>query len=158
MTSSKASLKYFTITDKTAASQTLLKLLASPYPSEDPSNPHPATLSHVSRLYKLLLQGGHFSHSSKIIEKSPRFPPLAFATQFIEVVGRDHTTAMAKGEGSFVAAALCETVIAAGEEAADARKTLNSWLGGEVEKQISTDQKQRGTKVLLEQIGSLRLS
>lgn len=144
-----------TSTDKTAASKALLDVLAASFPSSDPATPHPITLPHVSRLYKLLLQGGHFSQSTKSIERSSSFSPLAFATEFVDVVSKDNTIAMAKGEAVFVVAALCETVASAGGEATEMSKTLKSWLGGDVKKQLAQDQEQRGRKVLLEQIASL---
>lgn len=141
--------------DKTAASKALLDVLSPPFPSSDLADPHPITLPHVSRLYKLLLQGGHYSQSTKSVERSASFTSLAFATQFIEFVGKDKTIAMAKEEAAFVVAALCETVIGAREEGKEARKTLKSWLGGDVKKTLVKDQEQRGRKVLLEQIASL---
>ncbi|THH26885.1 hypothetical protein EUX98_g7302 [Antrodiella citrinella] len=141
--------------DKTAASKAILGLLSTPYPSSDPAAPHLITLPHVSRLYKLLLQGGHYSQSTKSIERSPSFSPLDFATQFIQIVGKDNTVSMAKEEAAFVVAALCETVVSAGDEGAEARKALKSWLAGDVRKELAKDEQQRGRRVLLEQIASL---
>ena len=64
-----------------AASDALLSALAFPYPSTDPANPHPISLPHTSRLYKTLLQGGHYSHSTKSIIPAPvsAFSPIQFA-------------------------------------------------------------------------------
>lgn len=140
--------------DKSAASKAILEVLAAEYPSPDPTQLHPISLPHVSRLYKLLLQGGHFSQSTKSIERSALFSPFAFAKQFIELVGEQNTVAMAEEEAVFVVASLCETVVS-DEEGEDAKKTLRKWLGGAVKEELSANQEQRGRKVLLEQIARL---
>ncbi|KAJ3757537.1 hypothetical protein EV360DRAFT_83915 [Lentinula raphanica] len=81
--------------DRTSASQTLLKALATPYPassdtsSSSTSSPpphHPVDLQHTSRLYKTLLQGSHFNHSLKTIDKGDKWDPVAFALDFVKVV------------------------------------------------------------------------
>ncbi|KAH8096828.1 ARM repeat-containing protein [Cristinia sonorae] len=141
--------------DKSDASAALVTLMSSSYPSEDPANPHLITLPHVSRLYKLLVQGGHFSQITKSIERSPLFSPLEFAVKFIDVVGRDNIVVMAQEEAAFVVAALCETVLASDQEGLPARKLLKSWLGGDVKQQLAKDSEQRGRKLLLEQIAAL---
>ncbi|TCD66891.1 pumilio domain member 6 [Steccherinum ochraceum] len=141
--------------EKAAASKALLDVIAPSYPSEDPANPHAISLPHVSRLYKLLLQGGHFSHFTKSIERSSSFSRTTFATQFTELVSKESAVAMAKDETAFVVAALCETVIAAGDDASNVRKELQGWLAGDVQKALKKDPEQRGRKVLIEQIAAL---
>lgn len=98
--------------DKGAAIEALLSPLESDYPSEGP--PHPIDLPHTSRLYKVLLQGGHFSHDTNAIESRPHFEPSAFATAFMRHVSPANITSMARGDGGFVIAALIERVVANG--------------------------------------------
>ncbi|KAI0327732.1 ARM repeat-containing protein [Cubamyces sp. BRFM 1775] len=138
--------------DKSAATDTLLKAISSPYPSTDLANPHPITLPHVSRLYKTLLQGGHFSHSTCTVEKSPRWSARDFASRFVQLVGRDVTVAMAKGEGAFVVAALCEQL--AEHEGLEERKTVKGWFGEKTRKEIQ-DAGGKGVNVLLESLKKL---
>ena len=134
--------------DKTAASKTLLEAVATPYPSADPANPHPISLPHTSRLYKTLLQGGPFSHATNAIVRSSLFSPADFARLFVEVVGKDHTLEMAKDDGAFVVAVLCERAA----ENDDLKKTMKSWFSSSVVKELETEKDKRGRKVLLEQI------
>ena len=138
--------------DKSAPSNTLLKVLSAPYPSLDPSNPHPIALPHTSRLYKTLLQGGHFSHSTRTIERAPRWSAREFAVQFVQVVGRDVTVAMAEGDGAFVVAALCEQLA----EHADLqeRKTVKDRFDAETRNAVR-DKGAKGVNVLLESLEKL---
>ena len=147
----------FTVTDngspdKSAATDTLLKAISSPYPSTDHANPHPISLPHVSRLYKTLLQGGHFSHSTRAVEKSARWSARDFASRFVQRVGRDVAVAMAKGEGAFVVAALCEQL--AEHEGLEERKTVKGWFGEKTRKEIQ-DAGGKGVNVLLESLKKL---
>ncbi|KAI0079156.1 puf family RNA-binding protein [Panus rudis PR-1116 ss-1] len=134
--------------DKSAASETLLKSIARPYPSPDAADPHPISLPHVSRLFKLLLQGGHFSHETKTIVRSERFSSLDFAQKFVDIVGKDTTLAMAKDEGIFVVAALCETVVNAGKDG-------ESWFTPDARKELEAEKDKRGMSTLLSQVESL---
>lgn len=134
--------------DKTAASETLLKILAAPYPPEDPATPHPISLAHTSRMFKTLLQGGHFSQASKTVQRSPLFSASAFASKFVELVGRDSAVAMARGDGAFVIAALCERVA---EEGPDEKATVKSWFGSGVKAEIKKSGA-RGSAVLLDKV------
>ncbi|KAI0251069.1 ARM repeat-containing protein [Lactifluus subvellereus] len=98
--------------DKEAAIEALLIPLKTSYPSD--GSPHPIDLPHTSRLYKVLLQGGHFSHATNAIVSRPNFNPSTFASAFLHHVKSADIAAMACGGGSFVIAALLERVIADG--------------------------------------------
>ncbi|KAJ3782680.1 armadillo-type protein [Lentinula aff. detonsa] len=160
--------------DKSPASQTLLRALATLYPASSatsaPSSAHPIDLPHASRLYKTLLQGGHFNHSLKSVEINERWDPTAFAVDFVKIVGGDDGTVVkdicTKGErnGSFVVAELCGALVGTGDVSSDkvaakeARDKLNGWLStSETRKGIEEGEKDgaRGTKVLLDAIGRL---
>ncbi|KAI0316198.1 ARM repeat-containing protein [Amylostereum chailletii] len=137
--------------DKKVAMETLLKPLSSPYPASDATNPHPIDLPHTSRLYKTLLQGGHYSHSANSVEPSPRFSSRAFAEAFVAVVGQERTLEMARGGGAFVVAELLERVRAECEE--EVRKTVEGWFGGFEEKD---DGSVKGWAVLVGKLRALR--
>ncbi|KAJ3771595.1 armadillo-type protein [Lentinula raphanica] len=165
--------------DKTSASQTLLKALATPYPassdasssSPSSSSQHPIDLPHTSRLYKTLLQGGHFNHSLKAIDKSEKWDPRAFALNFVKTVGGEDGAVIkdmcTKGErnGTFVVAELCGALAVGRSGGADEsasvkeiRERLRGWLSTpEIHKAIEEGEKNgaRGTKVLLDAIGTL---
>lgn len=130
----------------------LLKPLTSPYPSPDPSVPHLISLSHASRLYKLLLQGGHYSQQTKTVERSPFFDSLEFVDRFVETIGKENTLAMALAEGAFVVAALCETVIWLGPKAEKSRVALKNWFDKEIKKSLQSEGKHKGRSVLIEQV------
>ena len=174
-------------TDKSAAMTTLLQAIAESYPSQTPIGPssssstpnktetetytpHPIDLPHTSRLYKTLLQGGHFNHTTKTIEPSPSWDAGEFAVRFVGIVGAggdegdgEQIKAMCcKGErnGTFLVAELCAALIK--EENSDtnvsvheARQKLKSWLcTSPVRKEIEEGEA-KGKKVLLENIGKL---
>jgi len=144
-------------TDQSAATKTILELISTPYPAPATSPPHPIDASHVARLYKTLLQGGHYDQSSKSITKpSSSFSPSAFASSFLNAVGRDVTVAMAQGNGTFVVAGLCGRVSAEGT--GEERKLLRTWF---TEKEVSRDIRDKETKgkgVLLESIDALTVA
>ncbi|KAI0281835.1 armadillo-type protein [Russula aff. rugulosa BPL654] len=94
--------------DKEAAIGALLVPLGTAYPSD--GDPHPIALPHTSRLYKVLLQGGHFSHATKAVVTRPNFNPSDFATALLRHVQPVDIAAMARGGGGFVVAALLERV------------------------------------------------
>ncbi|THH01960.1 hypothetical protein EW026_g824 [Hermanssonia centrifuga] len=142
--------------DKTAASETLLKALTLPYPSADFSNPHLMSLPHSSRVYKTLLQGGPFSHTDKAIVRSPSFSPVEFAKRFVRIVGQENTLAMAKDDGAFVVAVLCER--AKESEDNELKDVLKTWFSGDVRKELEEDKERRGRAVLLEQLAVLSIS
>ena len=141
-------------TDKAAASDTLLSALAVPYPSTDLSSPHPITLPHTSRLYKTLLQGGHFSHTTRTIERAPRWSARDFAVRFVQRVGRENTVAMAQGDGAFVVAALCEQLAEHDDKAVEERKTVKGWFDANTRKAIQAAGG-KGVNVLLESLKKL---
>ena len=131
--------------------ETLLRPLASPYPSEDPSTPHPIDLPHTSRLIKNLLQGGHFSHTTRTVEKSSRFSANSFAEMFVRLVGKETTLAMAKGSGAFVVAELVERVSAEGSD--ETKKELKEWV-----KHIgSAGDEVKGWGILMENVEALKV-
>jgi pumilio homology domain family member 6 len=112
--------------DKEAAMRAIITPASAPYPSEDASLPHPIDLAHTARVYKTLLQGGHFSQIKRTVEVSPHFSAPVFATQWVALVGKDVTLASATGEGAFVAAALCESL--AGNASAPERAAVTEWF------------------------------
>ncbi|KAF7977568.1 hypothetical protein HWV62_3374 [Athelia sp. TMB] len=134
--------------DKKAAMDALLQPLAARYPSQDPAAPHPVDLPHTSRMYKTLLQGGHFSHTAHTITRSPAFSPLGFALSFISIVGAESTVAMAGGDGAFLVAELLERM---NEEGGDYEKTvLKGWFGKDVQTVLGAEDRKgrtRATKV-----------
>ncbi|KAK7438043.1 Pumilio y domain member 6 [Stygiomarasmius scandens] len=84
-------------------------LVSEPYPSL--SSTHPVDLPHTSRLYKTLLQGGHYSHHVKAVEKAPRrvWDRRVFGCELVEASETPILVEMCtKGErgGAFVVAEL----------------------------------------------------
>ncbi|KIY70047.1 ARM repeat-containing protein [Cylindrobasidium torrendii FP15055 ss-10] len=135
--------------DKTAASAALVSAVAHTYPSTDAANPHLIDLAHSGRMYKTLLQGGHFNKTSRAVEKLPRWDGGAFAQAFIEAVGQDVFVGICtKGEkgGVFVAA---EALRACPE--AEKQKAVK-WFTKDVLKDIKKGEF-KGKGVLLEQLG-----
>ncbi|KAJ7720293.1 armadillo-type protein [Mycena maculata] len=140
--------------DKTAAIETLLRAASADYPCDDHA-PHPIDLPHSSRLYKTLLQGGHFNRATTAVEPALGWDARAFAEKFMDAVGKEVCIAMCnKGEcnGAFVVAELCEALKGAQGEAA--RKTLKGWFGAPVVKEIEGGEA-KGKKILLEKISTL---
>lgn len=138
--------------DKSSAMTALAKALASPYPSEDPARPHPIDLPHTSRMYKSLLQGGHFSHSEQSVVRSSAFSPSEFASVFLSTVGSDTTIAIAQGNGAFVAAELVERIC---EEGTDEQKMkVKSWFNDSFVARLKVSEA-KGKNVLIEKIGTL---
>lgn len=138
----------FVVLDKTAATTTLLQALASP----SIPDPHPIDLPPVSRLYKSLLQGGHYNHTTNAIERVS--DAAAFASQFVNTVGMDATVAMCVGDGNgaFVVAELCEALIR--ENLIEEKVEVKGWFGEKVVQEIEAGQA-KGKKVLLEKIALL---
>jgi pumilio homology domain family member 6 len=144
--------------DKSAAMHTLLGALNAPYPSPDVDRPHPIDLPHASRMYKTLLQGGHFDHASKAVARAPGFSPAAFAAAFVaafeeEDEGKARVLEMARGDGAFVLAELCERVRVEGSKAE--KKAVSAWFG-ERERMAVDESEAKGKKVLLDKINALR--
>jgi pumilio homology domain family member 6 len=137
--------------DKSAASKALLEALTAPYPSADSAKPHLISFAHSSRLYKTLLQGGPFSHQTKAVIRSEFWSPTDFAQEFVKVVGKDNTLAMAKDDGAFVVAVLCERA----QDSAALKKQLKGWFDASVKKELMKDKERRGRSMLLQQIEAL---
>ena len=112
--------------DKDAATEALLTPLGTAHSSG--SAPHPITLSHTSRLYKVLLQGGHFSQAINAVVTRPNFNPSGFASAFLRHVKPEDIVAMVHGGGGFVVAALSERVAVDGT--AEECSGLNECLTG----------------------------
>ena len=134
--------------------ESILNPLTALYPPTDPTEPHLISLSHASRLYKLLLQGGHYSQENRAVKLSSSFSNWEFARRFIDIVGKENTVALALGEGAFVAAALCGTIIRA-ENDNDLRETLKSWFDEGVREQLGSEGEYKGRSVLIEQVVAL---
>jgi len=112
--------------DKEAAMEALLIPLGTTYPSDD--HPHPIALPHTSRLYKALLQGGHFSQAINAVVTRPNFDPSIFATAFLRHVKLADITSIARGGGAFVIAVLLERVVSDGtpEECGGLKECLSA--------------------------------
>ncbi|KIJ56454.1 hypothetical protein M422DRAFT_199136 [Sphaerobolus stellatus SS14] len=136
--------------DKTAEIDILLAPLSETYPSDDPEKPHPIDIPHTSRVYKTLLQGGHYSKTSNSVEPSPYFDPAAFATAFIRITGRDNALRMAQGGGTFVIAELLERLHASGQG-----EEVKEWFGAKELQSIKASDV-KGKDVLLEKIKALQ--
>ena len=134
--------------DKTSATTTLLKALASP----SIPDPHPIDLPPTPRLYKALLQGGHYNHTTNSIERVS--DAAAFASQFVNIVGKDATVAMCVGDGNgaFVVAELCEALLRG--NLMEEKATVKKWFGRKVVEEIEAGQA-KGKRVLLEKIALL---
>lgn len=144
----------FFCTDQSAATEALLELIATPYPAPATSSPHPIDASHVARLYKTLLQGGHYDQSSKSVAKpSSSFSSSRFASSFLTTVGRDATVAMAQGNGTFVVAELCRRVSSEGAD--EEKRLLRMWFTEDGVGEEIRDKEMKGKKVLLESIDAL---
>ncbi|KAF8519730.1 armadillo-type protein [Hysterangium stoloniferum] len=146
----------FTEGDNSPALKTLSTPLSLPYPSPSPSTPHPIDIPHTSRLYKTLLQGGHYNMSSKSIEPSSHYDPGAFATMFVSTVGREGALEMATGGGAFVLAELCERLKGGdGDEAVHAlRGKVKEWFGESEMRRVEASEA-KGKNVLLEKLRAL---
>jgi pumilio homology domain family member 6 len=132
--------------------EALLEPVGATYPAPDESNPHPIDLPHTSRMYKSLLQGGHFSQKVNSVIRSPAFSPSAFASTFIKIVGRETTLAMAKGSGTFLVVELCQRLK---EEGDDKEKTeVRAWFTAEKIEELRAGNA-KGTSLLSEKIDTL---
>jgi pumilio homology domain family member 6 len=144
--------------DKSSANETLLRAISSPYPAEDASPPHPIDLPHSSRLYKTLLQGGHFNRKTEQIERVPSWDPCAFAVQLMDTLDQDVIVGMCtKGErnGAFAVAELCNALSQGkGQDVSDAKSRLSSWFTNDVKKDIKGGSG-KGRDLLLEKLKSI---
>ncbi|KXN85890.1 Pumilio homology domain family member 6 [Leucoagaricus sp. SymC.cos] len=143
--------------DKTGATKTLLAALAIPYPSADISTPHPINLAWTSRMYKTLLQGGHFNKKTQSVELTDSWNAVEFASSFIDTVPQNVMVALCtEGErnGSFIVATLCETLVRGGDNKKSDRQKLKDWFG-EKEEKIIKNGDGRGKDLLLEKLALL---
>ena len=115
-------------------------------------DPHPIDLPPTSRLYKFLLQGGHYNHTINAIERVS--DTAAFASQFVNIVGKDATVAMCVGDGNgaFVVAELCEALIRG--DLLEEKVKVKGWFGEKLVQEIEAGQA-KGKRVLLEKIALL---
>ncbi|KAF5346526.1 hypothetical protein D9756_010027 [Leucocoprinus leucothites] len=143
--------------DKTNAMKTLLDSLAAPYPSSDASAPHAIDLAWTSRIYKTLLQGGHFSKKTQTVEPTGNWDASQFATSFTDTVPQNVVVAMCtEGErnGCFIVATLCETLVKGGDEKKSERQKVKSWFE-EKERKMIREGGGRGKDLLLEKLALL---
>jgi len=103
-------------------------------------------------MYKSLFQGGHFSHSTKSVIRSPSFSPSAFASAFMATVGKDVTTSMARGEGAFVIAEFLQRIKEEGST--EEMRVVKSWFDEAFIDSIKASEA-KGKNVLLEKINAL---
>jgi pumilio family protein 6 len=144
--------KYFVCLDKSTAQETLLTPLSSPYPSPSAKDLHAIEIPHTSRLYKTLLQGGHYSLSTRSLTRSPSFDPGAFASAFVKVAGQENVVKMALGGGAFVVAELCERLREEGD--VEVRREVSGWFGKAAREEVEGSSI-KGKDVLLEKLRAL---
>jgi pumilio family protein 6 len=145
------------LADKKEAIQALLGALTTSYPSMS-DTPHLIDLPHTSRLYKALLQGGHFSHGTSSISLAPAstWDRGYFAREFVRIVGKEGIVGMCtkgEGNGAFVIAELCGA-LTEGDEGRKERAEVKGWFNADVRREIG-EGRAKGKKVLLEKIASL---
>ncbi|KAG8998549.1 pumilio domain member 6 [Tulasnella sp. JGI-2019a] len=107
--------------DKTDAMTALLEPLSSlPYPfthGDDDAQKHPIDIPHTSRLYKTLIQGGHFSRQDNAVVPAPNYSAIAFARAFVEAVGEAKLIAMATHDNAaFVITELIQRILSDGTD------------------------------------------
>jgi len=141
--------------DKSKAVEALLQPVTPPYPAADNKVPHVIDIPHSARIYKRLLEGGHFSHQTKAVVKAESWSATDFASAWLRVVGKQNTVAIALGQGAFVVAALCDRVAKDGSE--EQRRELREWFGGETRQSIEKGE-MRGKAVLLQSLAALKES
>ncbi|CAE6500228.1 unnamed protein product [Rhizoctonia solani] len=142
--------------DKSKALDALLLPISSAYtppePESDLSDPTTAThilnLSHASRLYKSLVQGGHFNQQTKQIERSEQAPKNV-AEKFMHAAGKENITSMALGEGGFIVAEVIGKLEEEGNE--ENLKKMRSWFERSTRERLSKGGI-RGSAVLLERL------
>ncbi|PVF96955.1 ARM repeat-containing protein [Serendipita vermifera] len=141
--------------DKTETMQAILEPLRTSYPGV--GSQHPIERVHTARMYKQLLQGGHWSQSKQCVETSSEFNAGEFAAEFIRIVGEDdkgaRIVAMAKGNGTFMIAELCERVSKVGSS--EDKTKLKRWLSKGLTQAKGEEKNIKGFNVLLEKIAAL---
>ncbi|KAF9527234.1 armadillo-type protein [Crepidotus variabilis] len=141
--------------DKSKAAQSLLKVISTPLEDSSQLIDIPTT----SRLFKTLLQGGHYNHTTSIVEPVPTsmWDSCKFAIDFIEVVGQEEivTMCVGRGNGTFVVAEMMEALIRCEvEDVTEVRKTVKGWFGKELIEKIEAGET-KGKKILLEKLALL---
>ncbi|CAE6355347.1 unnamed protein product [Rhizoctonia solani] len=142
--------------DKSKALDALLAPVSNPYSPPDPesdlSDPtittHILNLSHASRIYKTLVQGGHFNQQTKKIERSEQ-APKEVARKFIHTAGKENVIAMALGDGGFIIAEVIGKLKEEGDQ--ENLKQVRSWFKKDVRERLGTGDI-RGSAVLLERL------
>lgn len=117
------------------------------------TKPHVIDLPHTSRVYKSLLQGGHFNHSTKTVTPSPSWNASQFAVNVVESLDGDVITGICtKGErnGAFVVAELCQALKGQDKQVKQVRK----WFTKDVRRTIEEGEG-KGKKVLLGKLDEL---
>ncbi|KDQ16608.1 hypothetical protein BOTBODRAFT_30530 [Botryobasidium botryosum FD-172 SS1] len=139
--------------DKSDAIATLLRPISTPYVYPPPeTSTHVIDAAHTARLYKTLIQGGHYDRTAKEVAPSAHFSPSTFASAFMRAAGRDNLVSMTKGNGTFVVVELIERIKADGTP--EEMKELRSWFGGDVRKEIESGEA-RGKEALLQKLKDL---
>ncbi|KAG8903928.1 pumilio domain member 6 [Tulasnella sp. 403] len=139
--------------DNSKATEALLKPLSTtPYPSPIIDTPHPIDLPTSSRLYKSLIQGGHFNHNTKTIDRVPTYSGIAFVRAFVKAVGKEKLVTMAAGGGSFVVLEIVERCLQDGT--GDEKDMLNEWLGSAVP--LIQEKGPKGKDLLLAKLSELQ--
>lgn len=128
--------------------KTLLQLLRRPYPATG-EFPHLIDVPHSCRVYKTLLQGGHYSQRDKRVERvsAGSYNPLSFASLWLATLDCQETRAFGKGGGAFVIAALIECVTVEGSD--DDKRTMASWFDEQYRKEVEEGQT-KGKHILLD--------
>ena len=119
-----------------------------------PSDPHPIDLPPTSRLYKSLLQGGHYNHTTNSVERASDATASTFASHFVQIVGKDATVAMCVGDGNgaFVVAELCEALIRG--DLTEEKGIVKEWFSEKVVQEIEAGQA-KGKRLLLDKLALL---
>lgn len=113
---------------------------------------HLIDIPHSSRLFKALIQGGHFEQATKQVVPCSAWSASAFVSRFLKAAGKDNIVRMAKGNGAFVVVELVQRVNEEGS--AEEKKTLKEWFGPSVLAEIEAGNG-KGSSVLLERLRSL---
>jgi pumilio homology domain family member 6 len=135
---------------KTAAESLLSTLLPQANDQEEPLS---ISSAHVARLFKALLQGGHFSQATKLVERSPHFDREGLVHSFVETVGQERTLEMTREGGAFVVIELLEA-LEQDEKLSKERDLVRSWFDKPTKKQLAGSDI-KGRDLLLEKLGKL---
>ncbi|KAG9094548.1 pumilio domain member 6 [Ceratobasidium sp. 370] len=142
--------------DKTKALDSLLAPISKSYSplsaDSDPSDPtidtHILNLSHASRMYKTLIQGGHFNQQTKTIERVDG-APKGVAGAFMHAASRENLVSMGLGDEAFLVAEIVGRLKEEGDESG--LKEIRTWFGKDVRERLAKEGK-KGFSVLLERL------